>query len=226
MTRKFTHAALAAGIVPHQVRWPEAGTSFPWQALHEAVNTLRRTAEGVDELADGVERDADLSEAGRLRRIADIGLQGIADVTGNPQAARARTSVANALESLSQRIMDAVKPPGSPAEVALYAEIRQHMRMQGGNPFEFFKKHAADERVASAVLSAPAFLSGLTDTEFNHLKNEAESRINPTARGTMNELSKALEHLEAGIKSAERMIATRCQLMKTKDGFAVPAMAA
>ena len=41
---------------------------------------------------------------------------------------------------------------------------------------DFLAKHAIDARVASAVIGAPAFLSGLSDTEVGVVKRRIEHR--------------------------------------------------
>jgi hypothetical protein len=39
-----------------------------------------------------------------------------------------------------------------------------------GSKLDFLARHTTDQVVASAILGAPAFLSGLTDTEVNFVK--------------------------------------------------------
>ncbi len=225
--KKLTPSAIMVRVAPAAVRWPERDTSFTWQYLHESVDTLRGTAEIVDGMADEIESNQDLSEAGRRRRIAEIGLKAINDLRAAKPVASARSSVKGTVETLSARVAAAIKPPSSPADIALAAEIRAHMRSLGKEAHGFFNKYGADERVASAVLNAPAFLSGLNDTEHAHYRMQAETRIDPKAREAMEILSKAGSELEDAVSSAERLIGERTGLVKNRKGeWEPPAMPA
>jgi hypothetical protein len=58
-----------------------------------------------------------------------------------------------------------IKPPSNIGEAVLLSEIRAHLAVMKGDKIGFLEKHGIDPRVASAILGAPAFLSGLTDAE-------------------------------------------------------------
>ena len=64
---KFSESRIAISVVPHAAKWPEAGTTIAWAALHDAVAALRNVVAGVDEQVTAVERDSDLSDQGRCR---------------------------------------------------------------------------------------------------------------------------------------------------------------
>ena len=69
--------------------------------------------------------------------------------------------------------------PSNIAEAVLQSEIRAHLAAMNGNKVSFIDQHAADQRVASAVLGAPAFLSGLTEAELAIVHQRVEQHVSP-----------------------------------------------
>jgi hypothetical protein len=57
------------------------------------------------------------------------------------------------------------------------AEIRGHIAAMKGNKLGFLNQHTTDPRVASAVLGAPPFLSGLTDAEIALVQRQVEQHM-------------------------------------------------
>jgi hypothetical protein len=53
----------------------------------------------------------------------------------------------------------AIKPPSNIAEAVVQLEIRAHLAAMKGSRLSFVEKYVSDQRVASAVLGAPPFLS-------------------------------------------------------------------
>ena len=146
-------------------------------------------------------------------------MNGLSEVRKDARIGKARAAAAQIEETLGKRVREAVKAPSTPFDIALHAEIRAVIR-ETGQAAVFIDEHVGDERVLTAVLTAPAFLSGLSDVEFNLLKSREESRLNPEAAATVADVAKALEQIKHGLVIAEKMIGERGQLMKTADGWA------
>jgi hypothetical protein len=78
-------------------------------------------------------------------------------------------------------LADLPKPPTQIADVALAQEIRQHVRGQK-SPLDFAVKSISDARVVGAVLNAPPFLSGLSETESTYCVTALADRCIPNSR--------------------------------------------
>ena len=70
-----------------------------------------------------------------------------------------------------------VNPPSSIGEAMMQAEIRSHLAAMKGSKVDFLATNAIDPRVAGAILGAPPFLSGLTDTEVGVVKSRIERYV-------------------------------------------------
>jgi hypothetical protein len=76
----------------------------------------------------------------------------------------------------------------------------------------FIDAHATE--VAAAVLTAPAFLSGLSPTELGIVKGLIEARANPEIAAAKRATTRALSETEAGWRSAATQIRSRAGLGK------------
>jgi hypothetical protein len=72
----------------------------------------------------------------------------------------------------------------------------------------FLEQHGADPTLASAVLSAPAFLSGLTEGELAFVRSKVEQRaLPPEVVAAKVDVAKALREVEVGWERAKARIA-------------------
>jgi hypothetical protein len=90
--KEFSELELRATIVPQQARWP-APEYLHWQRLHEAANEARARVSKFYTLADGIDRNADLSRDGKYRQRSKTAAQAIADFEASKTLARARQAV-------------------------------------------------------------------------------------------------------------------------------------
>ena len=74
-----------------------------------------------------------------------------------------------------------------------------------------------DPRILSTILNAPPFLSGLSDTEFNLVRDRARTALHPEQVQMQRSLRKALEELREGVAATKRMLLERCE-MRVDDG--------
>jgi hypothetical protein len=87
--------------------------------------------------------------------------------------------VARQVEKWAEKTGLGVKPPSNTAEAMVQCEIRGHLATMKGRKIGFLEKHATDPRVASAILGAPPFLSGLTDAEVALVQPRIEQHVAP-----------------------------------------------
>jgi hypothetical protein len=75
----------------------------------------------------------------------------------------------------------------------------------------------SDPRILSAILNAPAFLSGLSAAEFKVVRERARAALHPEQVQTQQQLTKSLEELREGLAAAKRLLLERCEL-RDDDG--------
>jgi hypothetical protein len=79
------------------------------------------------------------------------------------------------------------------------------------------------------VLTAPAFLSGLSEAEFKVVRERARTALHPTQAHMQAQLGKALGELREGVAATKRALVERCRMTAESDAahgdatLAVPA---
>jgi hypothetical protein len=114
-------------------------------------------------------------------------------------------------------MLDLPQPPTNVTDVALAQEIRNYVGKQK-SPIDVAVKSMSDPRVLSAILNAPAFLSGLSDVEFKLVRERARAALHPEQVQMQQQLTKARDELRAGIAATKRMLLERCELRDDDDG--------
>jgi hypothetical protein len=114
-------------------------------------------------------------------------------------------------------MVDLPKPPTNVADVALAQEIRQYVRSQK-SPIDVAVKSMSDPRILSAILNAPAFLSGLGDTQWNLVRERARAALHPEQAQMQKSLMKALDEVRQGVAATKRMLLERCEMGEDDDG--------
>ena len=89
--------------------------------------------------------------------------------------------------------------------------------MKGGK-LGLVERHMSDPRVASAVLGAPSFLSGLTHAEVAVVQNKIEQHVAPEIAAARDATLKGMKEAEQGWQRAVDKIAERGGLTKGPDG--------
>ena len=88
--------------------------------------------------------------------------------------------------------------------------------MKPAERLAFVDAHASE--VADAVLTAPAFLSGLSPAELGVVRQRIEARANPESAGAKAAAVTALAETERGTRNAASLIRARGGLEKPHDG--------
>jgi hypothetical protein len=217
MAKRLTDLEITARVVPLRLRWPASGTNLAWTELHNAVDALQNLASMVNEKCAEAEQDTDLSEDGIMRRREQVGRQALGELREFKPAQKAENWVRTTVVSLEERMVDLPKQPDNLFDVMLAQEVRAHVARQK-SPIDFVRKQMADPRVLGAVLNAPAFLSGLGDAEFNHVREQARRALHPEQDEQQTKLRKAIEELRAGVEACRRLVLQRCELREDGDG--------
>ena len=93
----------------------------------------------------------------------------------------------------------------------LAQEIRAHIRRQKSR-IDVAMRSMSDPRMLSAMLTAPACLSGLSDAEKNVVRERARSAPHPQQAQMQQQLAKSLDDLRGGLDAARRLVRERCQI--------------
>ncbi|MEH2573475.1 hypothetical protein [Bradyrhizobium sp. AZCC 1708] len=218
MTRRVTDTEIAARIVPTSLRWPaDIAKTIAWDRLRECVDALRGLVSTSNAHCLEAEQDQDLSPEGVIRRRTQLGHQALTELANFKPFQLAEKAVANNLAHLEERMVELPKPTTNAIEFMLEQEIRAYISEQPSR-LNFVIKSLADQRVTSAVLNAPPYLSGLTDVEWNVVRERARAALHPAQSEMQEWLKKALAEVQEGIAAAKRMLLERCEMREDGEG--------
>jgi hypothetical protein len=176
--REFESLQLRSAICPSmESRWDPPEYQH-WIALHKAGAEFRDTAGKALASMDAVSGDKDLTAEGKQRRRQDIAKRGLAQLGESPALQKARDAVERQMQRWSSEIAAVVKPAKDEVEASLHAEVRRFV-LDLKDPrarMSFLEQRGSDPAVASALLEAPAFLSGLSDSEIALIRAKVEQK--------------------------------------------------
>jgi len=215
--QEFTELRLRATIVPQQSSWP-APDYVHWQKLHAAADEARQRVSGAFSIMDEIDKDPDLSPEGKERKKKKAAAEAIADFQNSKMVSNAKEAVERQRAKWAEKTGVASKAPTNFAEAMVHAEIRAHLAAMKGGKLGLVEQHISDPRVASAVLGAPSFLRGLTDTEIAIVHKKAEQHVAPKIAEARDATLKSMEEAEKGWQRAKDKIGERAGLTKGPDG--------
>ena len=213
----FSDLELRVQIVPGQSKWPPP-EFVHWQKLHAAADEARDRVAQTWAAFQAIESDADLSPEGKARQKKKVAAAAITEFQQSKALMRAKEAVDRQVEKWCEKTGLAVKPPTNIADAVVGAEIRAHVANMKSGKLDFLAKHGTDPVVASAILTAPNFLSDLTDEETAFVKKKVEEHVAPEISEAREATLKAMTEAEQGWQKAIDRIAGRAGLMKGPDG--------
>jgi hypothetical protein len=212
----FSELRLKATIVPQQVRWP-AAEFVHWQRLHAVADEARERVSKAYAQMEEIDRNADLSREGKGRQRRKAATQAIADFEASKTLVRAREAVTFVVEQWNAKVGLVVKPASNIAEATVHAQIRDRVAAMKSR-IGFLERNAANPVVASAILTAPSFLSGLSDVELTMVKYKVEQHVSPEIAEARAATLKAMNEAEQGWQKAIDKIGECAGLTKGPDG--------
>jgi len=122
-------------------------------------------------------------------------------------------------QALAEQIDAAVRPK---APDAMGVEIRSHMKA-GKKAFAEMAERIqkGDRRTVAAVLTAPAYLSGLDDKQYDTLLGMAEKTFCPDEVATLGQIDKATSRLERSVDQMGETLAPRIRQWQGNDDKAL-----
>jgi hypothetical protein len=205
--KEFRELELKASIAPSQSQWPTE--HLHWQRINAAVFEARSLLGKFLEAVDEIEADPRLSREGKAAERKKAAEKTLAAFAGSRTLARAQESAASVMEKWEAKVAGNIKRASDAHEVAIHAQIREKLACikDMKDRMVFLERHGADPALANAVLSAPAFLSGLTEGELAFVRSNLEQRaLPPEVVETKIALVNALREVEVGWERAKAKI--------------------
>ena len=177
----------------------------------QALTTLTDGYGKVNELAHSISDKALLAE----------GVQ--------PFVEKAISSTGRALETMyAQRDRLATEINGivnAKRTNTFHAEIRAHFKASEGQGLKLLKPFSiGDKDVISAVMTAPPFLSGLTDEQFSTLKVQATLALCPEKKEQLVAADKAIDQVKKARDSFTQTMAGHLREWQNKDDAVIEEM--
>lgn len=210
--KAFDELRIRATVAPQAEQWPDDLLHF--QRMKAVITEARERVSKAYAHMDEIDRNADLSREGKERQRRKAAAQAIADFEVSKTLARARGTVAQVVEQWVEKVGLTVKVASNIHEATVHTQIRDRLAAMKDGRMGFLEKNAGDPIVASAILTAPAFLSGLSDAELAMVKHKVEQHVSPEIAEARAATLKALEHAEAGWQKAMDEIGERAGLTK------------
>ena len=164
---------------------------------------------------DEVDRNPDLTAEGKAKERVKLAEKAVADFHKSNALEDARAAVArqNKIWDSKFGLTDIIKVAEDVHTATLHSEIRAKVsKMSQADRIAFLGKHGSDPLVASALLTAPSFISNIGDAEAAMIRTKLErSRIPPG-------VSEARADTEA-LASCERGWARAIQLVSERGGL-------
>ena len=214
---------IASRIAPGLISWPtgEDGQFVHWTRLRNTVEEARSRLTSYRETVDEIMQDPRLSETGKKEQRRLAALKALAAFSGSKSLTRTQQSVSELMDKWEAKVAAAVKPAANESEAVLHGEIRRHVASLKGERerMTFVEKHGADPRVASALLEAPQFLSGIGNAEIALVKNRIEANVlDPEIVQAKVAVTKAMTEAKHGWDRAQALIAEDAGLKRAADG--------
>jgi hypothetical protein len=225
---EFETLKVRASVTPQSENWPSGDVKVSimgnqptikgelhWSTLHDCVSDARNRVLKTFGAMAAIDEDRNLSPTGKADKKREIATKAIADLERSKSLAKAQAAVEHQVTKWNEQLRP--KAPESVGDAMLCAEIRSHLAaLKPEARLSFIDNHTTE--VAQAVLSAPAFLSGLSPAELGVLKQRIEARANPAIAEAKAETLKALQQTEAGWRAAIQHIRERGGLPKGLNG--------
>ena len=205
MTSEFDALRLRSSICPNLERWPTDTTH--WAALVRAGGEMRAiVSKGLQEIA-AVDANKQLSAEGKRTKKHEIARQALNQLQEPGSVLKARSLVLDQMKRWAEKVSTHIKPAEDHVTAVLHAQIRERLSSLKENRVGFLKQHATDPVIASALLEAPAFLSGLSEGELAMVRDAVEKKfLSPAIVEAKGKVADALLETERSLRAAQAMI--------------------
>jgi len=205
-------------LFPTASAWPSEYVHQ--KALLAATNECGALVREAHAELDKIDGSRDLTSEAKKRQRAELATELIAKLEASKALTRAREAVDYVLQKYEAKINSNLKPATDPQTVGVHAQIRGqlHAMKDVKERMSFFGRNGSDLTLISAALSAPPYVSGLSDAEVALLRKKLEQHARPEIVDERDFVHKALTEVERGFRAARARIAKRGGLEKAPDG--------
>jgi hypothetical protein len=204
-----------ASLFPSASKWP---SEFTHQrtllgAVNEATELMRRAQGKLNHIA----ANKDLTPEAKKRQWAELAAEVIAELEGSATLIRAREAAEHALQRYEEQISSKLTPATDAATVGVHTQIRDQLRAitDPKDRMNFLARNGNDLALISAVLSAPAYVSGISDAELALLRRNLEQHTDSAIIHERDFVRTALAEVERGYRAARSRISKQAGL---RDG--------
>jgi hypothetical protein len=215
--RQLTDATISAVICPQMSRWPTSGGEHSWLRMKDAVMEMHGLARALEDQCSGVESDPDLNAGAVSRRTAELGKRAIGELAEFSALQKAQKAFENNLSQLEQKMKELPVQANDAPSVLRQQEIRAWISRQR-SPIDAAVKGLNDPRIVSAILSAPHFLSNLSQAEHDLIASRCREALFPAQIAMKTQLTKAFGELNEGVSAAKRLLLERTGCREDSDG--------
>ena len=210
---EFDALRLRSSICPNLERWPTDTTH--WAALVRAGGEMRAiVSKGLKEIA-AVDANKQLSAEGKRTKKHEIARQALNQLQEPGSLLRARSTVMDQMQRWAAKVSTNIKPAEDHATAVLHAQCREKIASLKEGRIAFLQKHGTDPTVASALLEAPPFLSGLSEGELAMVRDAVEKKfLSPEIVEAKGKVADALLETERSLRAGQAMIRQHAGLDK------------
>jgi hypothetical protein len=167
---------------------------------------------------DEISADPNLSPTGKADACRKIAERAVAEAKASSALDEARVAVERQMQKWDAKIAEAIKPAADVHTAMIYGKILDRVAsMPREARLTFFQEHSDDLQVASALLTAPSFLSNLTEAEIAMVRSRLErSVLSAEVIEAKDATTKAMASAEKGWARAVDVIAQRGGLQPSK----------
>jgi hypothetical protein len=224
--KAFRELGLKLSICPTQHRWPRpdievftqdgavTAKGLHWSRNHDAADWMRDyTAKVLTELT-AINADKTLSPVGKTDKKKLLAAKAKPTIEKSKMLAQAKDASKRQLAKWEKEFESQLKPATTPHATAVYAKLwdRCH-ELEGAERLAWLNKHATDTTFVSALLTAPAAVTGLKPDEFKLLREQFEQSVQPEIVENKSLTLLSLDDLDRGARNAINKI---CQAAGVK----------
>lgn len=202
-------------ICPNADQWPIE--YMHQQTLVAAAKEARAFLRDAYAKLDAVDANRDLTPEGKRRQRAELGNEIIVMMQTSKTPERIREAVDQVLRKYQAKIDANLKRATDPHEEAVYGQIRDRLFNMKEGRLSWLEKNI-DDTLIGAVLTAPAYVSGLTEAEYQLVKLQLERRAPPEIIEGRAFTQKASTEIERGWRAVIARVGERAGLTQGPDG--------
>jgi hypothetical protein len=206
-----------ANLFPSANEWPEL-------YLHQkALAAARNEGEALvraafAEIAE-INATEDFTPEARRRKRGEVASEYIAKLQDSTARKRAEEEGEAALKRYQDKIEQPLKVQEDAHQIAVHGQIRDRLsKMKDETERMGFLEKNCDAATIRAVLTAPAWLSGLSEVGYSYVRMRLERQAPPEVLAERDFVRGALGVIERGYRAAKSRVAQRGDLVKAPDG--------